>query len=65
MDKGWYFRFSMMAVVSLLGWFILWPSLDSWLPAPAPIRTYFTGRRRVCCIWFKRETRCMRSESFL
>ncbi|HEX4352069.1 MAG TPA: protein translocase subunit SecD [Polyangiales bacterium] len=44
MDKGWYFRFSMMALVSLLGWFVLWPSLDSWLPAPAPIRKYFTGR---------------------
>jgi preprotein translocase subunit SecD len=34
----------MMAVISLFGWFVLWPSLDAWIPAPAPIRKYFSGR---------------------
>jgi preprotein translocase subunit SecD len=44
MDKGWYFRFSIMVLVTLFGWFVLWPSLHSWVPAPAPVRKYFTGR---------------------
>jgi len=44
MDKGWYFRFSLMVVVTVLGWLTLWPSLHTWIPAPAPIREYFTGR---------------------
>jgi preprotein translocase subunit SecD len=44
MDKGWYFRFSLMVFATLFGWLVLWPSLDSWLPAPAPVRKYFTGR---------------------
>jgi preprotein translocase subunit SecD len=34
----------MMALISLFGWFVLWPSLDAWIPAPAPIRKYFSGR---------------------
>ena len=44
MDKGWYFRFSVMVTVTLLGWFVLWPSLHSWVPAPEVVRKYFTGR---------------------
>jgi preprotein translocase subunit SecD len=44
MDKGWYFRFSVMLVVTVLGWFVLWPSLHTWIPAPAPVRELFTGR---------------------
>jgi preprotein translocase subunit SecD len=44
MDKGWYFRFSLMVVVTVLGWLVLWPSLHSWIPAPAPVREMFTGR---------------------
>jgi preprotein translocase subunit SecD len=44
MDKGWYFRFSLMVVVTVLGWLTLWPSLHTWIPAPAPVRDYFTGR---------------------
>jgi preprotein translocase subunit SecD len=44
MDKGWYFRFSLMVVVTALGWLTLWPSLHTWIPAPAPVREYFTGR---------------------
>jgi len=44
MDKGWYFRFSLMVFVTVFGWLVLWPSLDAWLPVPAPVRKYFTGR---------------------
>ncbi|MET0388265.1 MAG: protein translocase subunit SecD [Polyangiales bacterium] len=44
MDKGWYFRFSIMVLVSVFGWFVLWPSLHTWVPAPEPVRKYFTGR---------------------
>jgi preprotein translocase subunit SecD len=44
MDKGWYFRFSVMVSVTVLGWLTLWPSLHTWIPAPAPIREFFTGR---------------------
>ncbi|HET8932161.1 MAG TPA: protein translocase subunit SecD [Polyangiales bacterium] len=44
MDKGWYFRFSVMVVVTVFGWLVLWPSLNTWIPAPAPIREFFTGR---------------------
>ena len=44
MDKGWYFRFSLMVLVTLFGWFVLWPSLHAWVPAPNIVRKYFTGR---------------------
>jgi preprotein translocase subunit SecD len=44
MDKGWYFRFSIMVLATLLGWFVLWPSLHNWVPAPAAVSRYFTGR---------------------
>jgi len=44
MDKGWYFRFSLMVVVTVLAWLTLWPSLHTWIPAPAPVREYFTGK---------------------
>jgi preprotein translocase subunit SecD len=44
MDKGWYFRFSLMALVTLFGWLVLWPSLHAWVPAPNIVRKYFTGR---------------------
>lgn len=44
MDKGWYFRFSVMVVATVLGWLVLWPSLHTWIPAPAPVRELFTGR---------------------
>jgi preprotein translocase subunit SecD len=33
-----------MVLVTLMGWFVLWPSLHSWVPAPAVVRKYFTGR---------------------
>jgi preprotein translocase subunit SecD len=33
-----------MVVVTVLGWLVLWPSLHTWIPAPAPIRELFTGR---------------------
>jgi preprotein translocase subunit SecD len=44
MDKGWYFRFSLMMFVTLFGWLVLWPSLETWVPVPKPVRKYFTGR---------------------
>ncbi|MEY4576251.1 MAG: hypothetical protein RL701_954, partial [Pseudomonadota bacterium] len=44
MDKGWYFRFSIMMVAAVLGWFVLWPSLHNWIPAPPAVHKFFTGR---------------------
>jgi preprotein translocase subunit SecD len=44
MDKGWYFRFSLMIVAAVAGWLLLWPSLNTWIPAPAFLRQHITGR---------------------
>jgi preprotein translocase subunit SecD len=33
-----------MLLVTLFGWFVLWPSLHAWVPAPEIVRKYFTGR---------------------
>jgi preprotein translocase subunit SecD len=44
MDKGWYFRFSLMVFVTLFGWFVLWPSLTKWVPAPKQVMNSFSGR---------------------
>jgi preprotein translocase subunit SecD len=44
MDKGWYFRLMLIVAVTIGAWVILWPSLDAWLPAPAPIKKAVTGR---------------------
>jgi preprotein translocase subunit SecD len=44
MDKSWYFRFGLMLVVVLTGWVVLWPSLDAWIPAPAPLRNFVHQR---------------------
>jgi preprotein translocase subunit SecD len=44
MEKGWYFRFLLVLLVSIGGWIILWPSIHTWLPAPEPIRKLVSGR---------------------
>src|SRR5215510_16167680 len=44
MEKSWYFRFAVMLVVVAAGWLVLWPSLDAWIPAPAPIRKFVHQR---------------------
>lgn len=44
MDKSWYLRFALMMVVVLVGWLVLWPSLDAWIPAPAPLRKFVHQR---------------------
>jgi preprotein translocase subunit SecD len=44
MDKGWYFRFSLMVFVTVFGWFVLWPSLTKWVPAPQQVMKNFNGR---------------------
>ena len=33
-----------MVLVTLFGWFVLWPSLHAWVPAPNIVCKYFTGR---------------------
>ena len=44
MDRGWYLRFSTVLASTLLAWCALWPSLDRWVPAPAFIKSTFSGR---------------------
>ncbi|HKU70748.1 MAG TPA: hypothetical protein VJQ51_07915, partial [Burkholderiales bacterium] len=44
MDKSWYVRFALMVVVVAMGWLVLWPSLDTWIPAPAPLRKFVHQR---------------------
>jgi preprotein translocase subunit SecD len=44
MDKSWYFRFAVMVAVVLAGWLVLWPSLDTWVPAPEPLRKFVHQR---------------------
>ena len=44
MDRGWYFRFSMILTALVVGWLALWPSLDPWLPAPPLVKRWFRGR---------------------
>ena len=41
MDRGWYVRLSLMLAVVVGGWFVLWPSLHAWAPAPAWVREHF------------------------
>ncbi|MCA9581757.1 MAG: hypothetical protein KC416_08170, partial [Myxococcales bacterium] len=44
MDRGWYLRFSVVIAVTSFAWLALWPSLDEWVPAPAPVKEFFQGR---------------------
>jgi len=44
MDRGWYLRFTVVAVAVVLAWLALWPSLDTWVPAPDWVKTTFAGR---------------------
>ncbi len=44
MDKGWYFRLVLILTVTTCAWVVLWPSLDRWVPVPAPIKKFVSGR---------------------
>lgn len=44
MERSWYFRFVVMLGVVVTAWLILWPSVDTWVPAPARVKELFTGR---------------------
>ncbi len=44
MEKGWYFRLLLILVVTASAWIILWPSLNTWIPAPAAVRKFVSGR---------------------
>ncbi len=44
MDRGWYVRLSLMLVVVIGAWLVLWPSLHTWLPAPAWVNDNFSRR---------------------
>jgi preprotein translocase subunit SecD len=45
MQKGWYFRLLLMFSATALGWIVLWPSLDKWLPTPALVKKIVSDRR--------------------
>ncbi len=44
MDRGWYFRFALMAALTIGAWLTLWPTLDEWIPAPDVVKEYFAGQ---------------------
>lgn len=46
MDRGWYFRVSLIGVVTLVSWLILWPSLEHWVPVPDYVKKEF-GERKI------------------
>ena len=44
MDRGWYVRFLVVLASVVGGWFLLWPSLDKWVPAPARVKSLIEHR---------------------
>jgi preprotein translocase subunit SecD len=44
MDRGWYVRFVFVLSSVVGAWFILWPSIDKWVPAPARVKTVIERR---------------------
>jgi preprotein translocase subunit SecD len=44
MDRGWYIRFGFFASLLVVATLALWPSLDTWVPAPRWVKKTFTGR---------------------
>ncbi len=44
MDRGWYLRFVVMLTSAVVGWLVLWPSLDAWIPAPPLVKQVFEGK---------------------
>jgi preprotein translocase subunit SecD len=44
MDKGWYIRFALMVVAVVGGFIVLWPSIHTWVPAPAAVRKLVNQR---------------------
>ncbi|HEX7479746.1 MAG TPA: protein translocase subunit SecD [Polyangiales bacterium] len=44
MEKGWYFRLLLILTVTVSAWIALWPSLNAWIPAPAAVRNFVSGR---------------------
>lgn len=44
MDRGWYFRLTVVVASAAFGLLALWPSVDQWVPAPDFIKDTFSGR---------------------
>ena len=44
MDRGWYLRFIFVLGIAIAGWLALWPSVDTWVPAPDFVKNAFAGR---------------------
>jgi len=44
MDRGWYVRFFFVLTSIVASWFVLWPSLDQWVPAPARVKALIERR---------------------
>ena len=44
MDRGWYIRFGFFASLLVVATLALWPSLDTWVPAPRWVKKTFAGR---------------------
>lgn len=37
MEKGWYARFLVVVALVIAAWLVLWPSLNTWVPAPQAV----------------------------
>ncbi len=44
MERGWYFRFFLVLGLVAAAVLSVWPSVDTWIPAPQWAKTYFTKR---------------------
>ncbi len=44
MDRAWYVRFLVVCGLVVFGWFALWPSLETWVPAPAAVKSFVKSR---------------------
>jgi preprotein translocase subunit SecD len=44
MDKGWYFRLSLVAVLTAISALVVWPSMQGFAPVPAWVGEHFTNR---------------------
>lgn len=45
MDRGWYARLGLFVVVSVIAVLVLWPSVSTWVPAPAWVESTFGARK--------------------
>jgi preprotein translocase subunit SecD len=44
MDRGFYLRFGLVALLMAGAGLIIWPSMEAWLPVPAWVKTNFSNR---------------------